>query len=141
MYVSNIRLKAEIERKDVEYEEGVVLMQSRHTAEIENLQEMLADMEVNRQALQAEISALRNRMASMRNDIVQEQQDVTHNLRQQHDRDKSSLEEQIRQLQKEVLSVFIFHDCILGYCVVLCRSSKRRGKLVIVSKNVLFTLF
>ncbi len=50
------RLKAEVEKKDVEHEERVAVLQSRHAADLKDLQAQLQEAEAARQSSHDEVS-------------------------------------------------------------------------------------
>ena len=56
------RLKAEVERKDVEYEEALAVLQTRHNAEYKEVVEQLHDTEASRKALEAELTQARDKV-------------------------------------------------------------------------------
>ncbi len=49
------RLKAEVEKKDVEYEESLAVLQSRHSTEVKDLQAQLQEAETTRQQMHQEV--------------------------------------------------------------------------------------
>ena len=55
VYVYGNRLKAELEKKDVEYEESLAILNSRHSIDIKDFQAQLQESETTRQLLQAEV--------------------------------------------------------------------------------------
>jgi predicted nucleic acid-binding Zn-ribbon protein len=87
------RLKDELKQKDVKLEESLSLLKSKHTSELQDLAEHLQDVEVSRQQLLSEISALKEREEELRRDITQEQEDTVETLRRKWEREQNLLEE------------------------------------------------
>ena len=87
------RLKAELEQKELSYEESLTLTKAKYTAEMKNLAEQLHDVELSRQQLLGDITALRDREEQLRRDIVQEQEEAVEDLHRKWDRDHNLLVE------------------------------------------------
>ena len=101
----SLRLKAELEKKNVEYEEMIASTQHRHNTDNKLLRDQLAEAETSRQALEAEANTLRDKMAAMRTEVLTEQQEAVENLRGKYEREKSLLEEDNRKLASDMDSV------------------------------------
>ena len=102
---STYRLKAELEKKNVEYEESMAAFQHRQNADMKLLRDQLAEVETSRQALESEAGTLRDKMSAMRSEVLTEQQDALESVKLKYDRDKTMLEEENSKLAIELEAV------------------------------------
>ncbi len=77
----------------MEYEESIATLHSKHSTETKSLLEQLHDLDVTKSTLNQDIVILNNRMEQVRQETIQEQQEITEALRRRLDREKSSLEQ------------------------------------------------
>ena len=98
------RLKADLERKDVEYEESLAILQTRHNSELKNMVEQLKDSESNRKNLENEVSQQKEKCESLQREVerMQESHDVVEDLKRKFDRDLATLEEVFRKTNTEL---------------------------------------
>ena len=94
-----------MEKKNVEYEESLAVVQHRHTSDLQSQRDQLSEAETMRQALQSEITTLHEKMAAMRQEVLTERQDAEESLRLTADREKVILEEELRKRVVELDNV------------------------------------
>nr|XP_058949041.1 serine/threonine-protein kinase MRCK alpha-like isoform X2 [Pocillopora verrucosa] len=96
------RLKAEIEKIKLEYEESTSHEQQKYTSEIKELNEKLLEADSARESLKNEISALTAKVNEARMDSVKEHQEAMEELRRKSERTMGILEEENKKLQTDV---------------------------------------
>ncbi|XP_022088985.1 serine/threonine-protein kinase MRCK alpha-like [Acanthaster planci] len=95
------RLKAELEKKRVSYDEALAKEKSRHTIEEKGLKETISENEQQIIGLKREVSTL-NYKLSREATSSQSQQDDLESLRRKLEREKSLLDEENKRLTLEV---------------------------------------
>ncbi|KAK2561476.1 Serine/threonine-protein kinase MRCK alpha [Acropora cervicornis] len=96
------RLKAEIEKLKLEFEESAAQERQTHSSEVKELTERLLDAESNRKALKNEVSTLTSKINEARLDSHREHQEAVDELKRKSERNRSLLEEENKKLQAEV---------------------------------------
>ena len=88
------RLKADLEKKDLQHEEGLTVLQTQHSTEIKSLQTQLTDLEGRILDQQHENDTLNDRIAEVRRESVAEFQETIKEMQKRHDRERTHLEEE-----------------------------------------------
>jgi len=99
------RLKAEFERKSVEYEESLAVSQTRHSTELKEVVAQLSESEANRQSMETELNHLRDRVAVVRQEALSEWQDSATKMRHTHESQRKRLEEEVTCLTRDIKTV------------------------------------
>ena len=95
------RLKDELEHTKLKYEESISLLKSKHMSEVEDLTDHLKDVEVSRQELLSEIASLKQREEELRQEIMQEQEDLLDTLHRKWEHEHKMLEEDFNKVCAE----------------------------------------
>lgn len=91
------RLKTELERRELQYEEQQAELQRSHHADIDTLTLQLQEAEAAKQLLQDELSALEQRINSLQGELQQEHQESMESMRLKYEQDKKKLHDQVLQ--------------------------------------------
>ncbi|XP_078061511.1 serine/threonine-protein kinase MRCK alpha-like, partial [Mustelus asterias] len=97
-----VTAKADLEQKVLACEEELAKRESTHAADLKSLRERLADSEGQRQRLDRELSAGRERLEKARSDRQLEQEEALMELRLAHEQEKSLLREENLRLSVEL---------------------------------------
>ncbi|XP_041661237.1 serine/threonine-protein kinase MRCK beta isoform X2 [Cheilinus undulatus] len=95
------RLKAELDKKVLFYEEELLRRDSTHSSEIKNLRKDLHESEGAQLAANKELLQLRDRLDKDKRDRQLEMDEAVAELKQKHEREKSLLSEENRKLTAE----------------------------------------
>ncbi|XP_064621934.1 serine/threonine-protein kinase MRCK alpha-like isoform X5 [Lineus longissimus] len=96
------RLKAELERKDVEMEERLATLEVKYSTENKNLNYQLVEAERKHHDYLEEITSLRDRVEAVKNKSQRDGQDALMEAQQRADREKVHLVEENRKLAKDL---------------------------------------
>ncbi|CAH1790920.1 unnamed protein product [Owenia fusiformis] len=98
------RLKAELERSNVQYEENIAMLQSRHTTEIKSLNGQVQEAETKMQEYIEELNTVHNRLDNISKDSASEYQETINQLNRKHDREKQTLLEDNKKIYSDLES-------------------------------------
>jgi len=96
------RLKTEIDRRDLLFDEQLAELEKAHHGEIDVLTQKLHETEISRQSLQEQLTALEQRLATMQTELRQESQEAQETLRIKYEQEKKKLHEQQRELMEKL---------------------------------------
>ncbi|XP_043483679.1 serine/threonine-protein kinase Genghis Khan [Leptopilina heterotoma] len=99
------RLKAEVEKLEVQYNENSSQQQSRFNLEIRSLQEQLHEGEVKREFLEREVQLTKDKLDAARLENITDSEETINELTRRHDREKMMLAEENKKLLLELNSV------------------------------------
>ena len=100
-----MRLKAEMERKDVLYEEALAKEKSRHMIEEKTLKESLQEQEMQVIASKREITQLKDKIGRVHSNKVEEHEEIMNDMKLKFEREKGLLQEENRRLTSDVEKV------------------------------------
>ncbi|KAK5622752.1 Serine/threonine-protein kinase MRCK beta [Crenichthys baileyi] len=104
------RLKAELDKKVLFYEEELLRKDSAHSTEIKNLRKDLQDSEGARLAANKELLQLRDKLEKANRDRQTEMDEAVAALKEKHDREKNMLTKENRKLTVETDKLCSFVD-------------------------------
>uniref|UniRef100_A0A8D0GPB4 Serine/threonine-protein kinase MRCK alpha n=1 Tax=Sphenodon punctatus TaxID=8508 RepID=A0A8D0GPB4_SPHPU len=96
------KLKAELEKKSVFYEEDLSKREVLHANEIKNLKKELRDAESQQLALKKEIMILKDKLEKTRRESQSEREEFEAEFKQKYEREKILLTEENRKLSNEL---------------------------------------
>ncbi|XP_073412476.1 serine/threonine-protein kinase MRCK alpha isoform X2 [Dendrobates tinctorius] len=96
------KLKTDLEKKSVSYEEELSKREALHTAEIKNLKKELRDAESQQLTLKKEILILRDKLEKTRRESQSEREEFEAELKQKFERERALLAEENKRLSKEL---------------------------------------
>lgn len=99
------RLKAEVEKLEVQYNENSSQQQSRFNLEIRSLQEQLHEGEVKREFLEREVQLTKDKLDAARLENITDSEETINELTRRHEREKMMLAEENKKLLLELNSV------------------------------------
>ncbi|XP_035704452.1 serine/threonine-protein kinase Genghis Khan isoform X2 [Folsomia candida] len=97
-----LRLKAEMEKCELEYKESLMQTQSRFTNEISSLKEAVTEAEIARDSVVKEASLLREKMDHLRLENLTESEETLGEIKRLHDREKMHLLDENKRLIVEL---------------------------------------
>lgn len=97
-------MKAELEKKDVEYEENLAKGQAKYLSDRKNLENYLHESEAKREELKEELRNVQDRLIAQK---TKEFQELMDQLMAEADHQKSNLHDEIEALKQENVSVRI----------------------------------
>ncbi|KAE8752370.1 hypothetical protein FOCC_FOCC000842 [Frankliniella occidentalis] len=98
------RLKAEVEKIEVQYNEDLNQQQTRYNLEICSLREQLQESDNTREVLEREVAVFKDRLDSIRLESVADSEEAVAELSRRHDRDKAMLLDENKKLMIEMES-------------------------------------
>ncbi|KAM4713544.1 serine/threonine-protein kinase MRCK beta isoform 2-T2 [Anableps anableps] len=104
------RLKAELDKKVLFYEEELLRKDSAHSSEIKNLRKDLQESEGARLAANKELLQLRDKLDKANRDRQNEMEEAVAALKEKHEREKNMLTEENRKLTTETDKLCTFVD-------------------------------
>lgn len=96
------RLKAEVEKLEVQYNENLNQQQSRFNLEIRSLQEQLHETETRRDLLEREIQITKDKLDAARLENITDSEETINELNRRHEREKIMLVEENKKLMLEL---------------------------------------
>ncbi|CAH1179570.1 unnamed protein product [Phaedon cochleariae] len=98
----SLRLKAELEKLEVQYNESVSQQQARYNMELSSLRDQLHEAETHRELLEREVHFSKDKLEKSRTDAVSDSEQMTTELNRRHDREKQILIEENKKLSSNV---------------------------------------
>ncbi|XP_019870807.1 serine/threonine-protein kinase Genghis Khan isoform X2 [Aethina tumida] len=98
----SLRLKAELEKLEVQYNESLTQQQARFNMELTSLREQLSEAESHRELLEREAQAMKEKMEKSRQEAATETEQIVLELKRRHDREKQILLEDNNKLSSNV---------------------------------------
>lgn len=98
----SLRLQAELEKLEVQYNESLTQQQTRFNMEISSLREQLHVAETHRDVLEREVTALKEKMEQVRQEAVSDSDQMIAELTRRHERDKQILLDDNNKLSSNV---------------------------------------
>ncbi|XP_035728613.1 serine/threonine-protein kinase Genghis Khan-like isoform X2 [Vespa mandarinia] len=99
------RLKAEVEKLEVQYNENLNQQQSRFNLEIRSLQEQLHEGETRRELLEREVQLTKEKLDAARLENITDSEETINELNRRHEREKIMLVEENKKLLLELSTV------------------------------------
>ncbi|XP_043282570.1 serine/threonine-protein kinase Genghis Khan isoform X2 [Venturia canescens] len=99
------RLKAEVEKLEVQYNENLNQQQSRYNIEIRSLQEQLHESDNRRELLEREVQLTKEKLDAARLENITDSEETINELNRRHEREKIMLAEENKKLLIELGSV------------------------------------
>ncbi|XP_024946163.1 serine/threonine-protein kinase Genghis Khan isoform X1 [Cephus cinctus] len=99
------RLKAEVEKLEVQYNENLNQQQSRYNLEIRSLQEQLHEGETRREVLEREVLVTKEKLDAARLENITDSEETINELNRRHEREKMMLVEENKKLMIELGSM------------------------------------
>ncbi|KAK2586008.1 hypothetical protein KPH14_010577 [Odynerus spinipes] len=99
------RLKAEVEKLEVQYNENLNQQQSRFNLEIRSLQEQLHEGEARRELLEREVQLTKEKLDAARLENITDSEETINELNRRHEREKIMLVEENKKLLLELSTV------------------------------------
>ncbi|XP_066587134.1 serine/threonine-protein kinase Genghis Khan isoform X2 [Prorops nasuta] len=99
------RLKAEVEKLEVQYNENLNQQQNRFNLEIRGLQEQLHEGETRRELLEREIQITKEKLDAARLENITDSEETINELSRRHEREKIMLVEENKKLMLELNTV------------------------------------
>ncbi|XP_072743679.1 serine/threonine-protein kinase Genghis Khan [Anoplolepis gracilipes] len=96
------RLKAEVEKLEVQYNENLTQQQSRFNLEIRSMQEQLHEAETRRELLEREVQLTKEKLDAARLENITDSEETINELNRRHDREKIMLVEENKKLVLEL---------------------------------------
>ncbi|XP_061927075.1 serine/threonine-protein kinase Genghis Khan isoform X5 [Apis cerana] len=96
------RLKAEVEKLEVQYNENLNQQQSRFNLEIRSLQEQLHETETRRDLLEREVQLTKEKLDTARLENITDSEETINELNRRHEREKIMLVEENKKLMLEL---------------------------------------
>nr|XP_023026524.1 serine/threonine-protein kinase Genghis Khan isoform X1 [Leptinotarsa decemlineata]XP_023026525.1 serine/threonine-protein kinase Genghis Khan isoform X1 [Leptinotarsa decemlineata]XP_023026526.1 serine/threonine-protein kinase Genghis Khan isoform X1 [Leptinotarsa decemlineata] len=98
----SLRLKAELEKLEVQYNESLSQQQARFNMELSSLRDQLHEAETHRELLEREVHMLREKLDKSRSEAVSDSEQILAEVNRRHDRDKQMLAEDNKNLSSNV---------------------------------------
>ncbi|XP_012530342.1 serine/threonine-protein kinase Genghis Khan isoform X1 [Monomorium pharaonis] len=96
------RLKAEVEKLEVQYNENLTQQQGRFNLEIRSLQEQLHEAETRRELLEREVQLTKEKLDAARLENITDSEETINELSRRHEREKIMLVEENKKLVLEL---------------------------------------
>ncbi|CAG9835316.1 unnamed protein product [Diabrotica balteata] len=98
----SLRLKAELEKLEVQYNESLTQQQARYNMELSSLRDQLHEAETHRELLEREVQMLKEKLEKSRLEALADSEQVIADLKSRHDREKQILVEENKNLSSNV---------------------------------------
>ncbi|XP_018577381.1 serine/threonine-protein kinase Genghis Khan [Anoplophora glabripennis] len=98
----SLRLKAELEKLEVQYNESLAQQQARYNLEISSLREQLHEAETHRDLLEREVQSLKEKVEKSRLEAISDSEQMIAELNRRHERDKQILLEDNKKLSSNI---------------------------------------
>ncbi|CAB0033595.1 unnamed protein product [Trichogramma brassicae] len=99
------RLKAEVEKLEVQYNDNLNQQQLRFNQEVRGLQEQLAEAETRRELLEREVHVTKEKLDNARLENITDSEETISELSRRHDRERMMLMEENKKLMLELDSL------------------------------------
>ncbi|KZC04323.1 PREDICTED: serine/threonine-protein kinase Genghis Khan [Dufourea novaeangliae] len=99
------RLKAEVEKLEVQYNENLNQQQSRFNLEIRSLQDQLHEAETRRDLLEREVQLTKEKLDAARLENITDSEETINELNRRHEREKIMLVEENKKLMLELTTL------------------------------------
>ncbi|XP_046752043.1 serine/threonine-protein kinase MRCK beta isoform X2 [Diprion similis] len=99
------RLKTEVEKLDVQYNQNLNQQQSRYTSEIRSLQDQLHEAENRREILEREVQSAREKLDAARLENITDSEETINELNRRYEREKMMLVEENKKLMLDLGAV------------------------------------
>lgn len=96
------RLKAEVEKLEVQYNENLTQQQGRFNLEIRSLQEQLHEADTRRELLEREVQLTKEKLEAARLENITDSEETISELNRRHEREKIMLVEENKKLMLEL---------------------------------------
>ncbi|XP_025830500.1 serine/threonine-protein kinase Genghis Khan isoform X3 [Agrilus planipennis] len=96
------RLKAELEKLEVQYNESLTQQQTRYNMELSSLREQLTEAENHRDLLEREVQVLKDKLEKARVEAVADSEQTVTEINRRNDREKQIMREDNEKLQLNV---------------------------------------
>ncbi|XP_019696393.1 serine/threonine-protein kinase Genghis Khan isoform X3 [Harpegnathos saltator] len=96
------RLKAEVEKLEVQYNENLTQQQGRFNLDIRSLQEQLHEGETRRELLEREVQLTKEKLDAARLENITDSEETINELSRRHEREKIMLVEENKKLMLEL---------------------------------------
>uniref|UniRef100_A0A8C1UVW7 Serine/threonine-protein kinase MRCK alpha n=1 Tax=Cyprinus carpio TaxID=7962 RepID=A0A8C1UVW7_CYPCA len=97
-----MRIRAELDKKNVQYEEELCRRETLHTSELKGLKKELHDAEGQHLTLQKEILMLKDKLEKTRRESQTEREEFEMEQKQKYDRERAHLTDENKKLASEV---------------------------------------
>ncbi|XP_060520410.1 serine/threonine-protein kinase Genghis Khan isoform X2 [Cylas formicarius] len=98
----SLRLKAELEKLEVQYNEGLAQQQARYNMELASLREQLQEAESHRDLLEREVQTLKEKWEKSKLEVIADTEQTFAELNRRHERDKQILADENKKLNETV---------------------------------------
>ncbi|XP_026088702.1 serine/threonine-protein kinase MRCK alpha-like isoform X3 [Carassius auratus] len=105
-----MRIRAELEKKNVQYEEELCRRETLHTSELKGLKKELHDAEGQHLTLQKEILMLKDKLEKTRRESQTEREEFETEYKQKYERERAHLMDENRKLASEVEKLSSMYD-------------------------------
>lgn len=92
------RLKAEVEKRDVQYNESLAQLHSRYSLDGSSLREQLAEEVSRREMLEHEVQLAKDKLDAARLENLTDSEETISELTRRHEREKMTLREDNKKL-------------------------------------------
>lgn len=99
------RLKAEVEKLEVQYNENLNQQQSRYNVELRSLQEQLHEADARRELSEREVQLTKDKLDAARLENITDSEETINELNRRHEREKIMLAEENKKLILELNSM------------------------------------
>uniref|UniRef100_A0A8C1UVV8 Serine/threonine-protein kinase MRCK alpha n=1 Tax=Cyprinus carpio TaxID=7962 RepID=A0A8C1UVV8_CYPCA len=101
-----MRIRAELDKKNVQYEEELCRRETLHTSELKGLKKELHDAEGQHLTLQKEILMLKDKLEKTRRESQTEREEFEMEQKQKYDRERAHLTDENKKLASELSSMY-----------------------------------
>ncbi|XP_051003962.1 serine/threonine-protein kinase MRCK alpha isoform X12 [Acomys russatus] len=106
------KLKTDLEKKSIFYEEEISKREGIHASEIKNLKKELHDSEGQQLALSKEIMVLKDKLEKTRRESQSEREEFENEFKQQYEREKVLLTEENKKLTSELDKLTTLYESV-----------------------------
>uniref|UniRef100_A0A8C1G7Q1 Serine/threonine-protein kinase MRCK alpha n=1 Tax=Cyprinus carpio TaxID=7962 RepID=A0A8C1G7Q1_CYPCA len=105
-----MRIRAELEKKNVQYEEELCRRETLHSSELKGLKKELHDAEGQHLTLQKEILMLKDKLEKTRRESQTEREEFEMEYKQKYERERAHLTDENKRLSSEVEKLSSMYD-------------------------------
>ncbi|CAH1186148.1 unnamed protein product [Phyllotreta striolata] len=98
----SLRLKAELEKLEVQYNENLTQQQARYNMELSTLRDQLNEAETHRELLEREVKIVKEKFETSRSEALADSEQLLSDLKSKHDKEKQILTEENNKLSSNV---------------------------------------
>ncbi|XP_056637634.1 serine/threonine-protein kinase Genghis Khan isoform X2 [Diorhabda sublineata] len=98
----SLRLKTELEKLEVQYNETLTQQQARYNMELSSLRDQLHEAETHRELLEREVHILKEKLEKSRTEALADSDQLIADLKSKHDREKYILSEENKNISSNV---------------------------------------